>query len=70
VTGNGYAQPPRRELPETWQEAIERAADSDFLRDALGADFLRILIAIKRQECERFSALVPELDYAWYLRSS
>jgi glutamine synthetase len=70
VSGNGYAQGGPRELPETWQEAIERAAGSHFLRDALGARFLDIFLAIKRQECARFSAAVTELDYTWYLRSS
>ena len=38
-------------------------------REALGAEFLKIFLAIKRQECARFSAEVSELDYAWYLRS-
>lgn len=56
-------------LPATWHEAIERAAGSEFLAEALGPDFLRIFLAIKRQECERFAAEVTELDYAWYLRS-
>lgn len=70
VTGNGYAQGGPRELPETWHEAIERAAQSAFLRDSLGAPFLDIFLAIKRQECARFSAEVTELDYTWYLRSS
>lgn len=77
VVGNGYAAAAtasaggaRRELPATWQEAIERAAASDFLRQALGAEFLKIFLAIKRQECERFSAEVTELDRLWYLRSS
>lgn len=70
VTGNGYAAARPRELPQTWQEAIDRAAASSFLGDALGEDFRRIFLAIKRQECERFSAQVTELDYAWYLRSS
>ena len=70
VTGNGYAAEGPRELPQTWAEAIDRAAASPFLRDALGNGFLDIFIAIKRQECARFSAEVTELDYSWYLRSS
>jgi glutamine synthetase len=70
VTGNGYACVARRELPETWQEAIGQAAASAFLREALGGGFLDVYLAIKRQECARFSAAVTELDYAWYLRSS
>jgi glutamine synthetase len=68
VQGNGYAQAGERTLPATWQEALDRAAASGFLAQALGADFLRIFLAIKRQECARFSAEVSELDYAWYLR--
>jgi glutamine synthetase len=71
VTGNGYAeQGALGELPQTWQEAIDRAAGSTFLADALGAPFHKVFLAIKRQECERFSAEVTELDRAWYLRSS
>jgi glutamine synthetase len=74
VVGNGYALAEaagaRRELPATWHEAIERAAESEFLRQALGPEFLKIFLAIKRQECERFSAEVTELDRLWYLRSS
>ena len=69
VEGNGYRSAVARELPQTWQEAIDRAAESEFLHAALGEDFLRIYLAIKRQECEKFSAQVTELDYSWYLRS-
>ncbi|MFO1427372.1 MAG: glutamine synthetase family protein [Steroidobacteraceae bacterium] len=69
VSGNGYALQRERELPATWQEAIERAGGSAFLAEALGPDFLRIYLAIKRQECERFSAEVTELDLDWYLQS-
>jgi glutamine synthetase len=67
--GNGYLQSAPRELPQTWQEAIDRAAASKFLAAALGHEFLDIYVAIKRQECERFSAQVTELDYSWYLRA-
>jgi glutamine synthetase len=30
---------------------------------------MKVFLAIKRQECDRFSAEVTELDRAWYLRS-
>ncbi|MBM4212232.1 MAG: glutamine synthetase [Gammaproteobacteria bacterium] len=71
VTGNGYRDPAvKRELPQTWQEAIDRAAASQFLRAALGAEFLKIFLAIKRQECDRFSAEVTDLDRSWYLHST
>ena len=84
VTGNGYAAAaaaaaaappgspvdPGLALPRTWQEAIDRAAGSPFLAEALGPDFLRIFLAIKRQECARFSAEVTELDRSWYLHTA
>jgi glutamine synthetase len=67
--GNGYAQGGERTLPRTWYEALDRAGQSKFLRDALGKEFLEVFLAIKLQECARFSSQVTELDYAWYLRS-
>lgn len=71
VEGNGYAATSGpRALPATWFEAIERASQSTFLREALGGSFLDVFLAVKRQECERFSAEVSELDYAWYLRNT
>jgi glutamine synthetase len=67
VTGNGYEQAPRGELPTHWPAALERAARSTFLVDALGTDFLDVFLAIKAQECEKFGALVTDRDYEWYL---
>jgi glutamine synthetase len=69
VEGNGYDQETDRVLPSGWRRAIMLAERSDFLRDALGEEFMKIYRAIKLQECARFSAEVSELDYAWYLRS-
>jgi glutamine synthetase len=69
IAGNGYALQLPAEFPVTWQEAIERAARSQFLAAALGERTRDIFLAIKRQECARFSAQVTELDYAWYLRT-
>ncbi len=69
VEGNGYAQAGERTLPGSWREALDLAAKSEFLEETLGRDFLKIFLAIKNQECARFSAEVSELDYAWYLRS-
>jgi glutamine synthetase len=69
IEGNGYAQTGGRTLPRTWHEALDCAGQSEFLRATLGRELLDIYLAIKRQECARFSAQVTELDYAWYLRS-
>jgi glutamine synthetase len=69
VEGNGYAHAGERSLPGSWREALAAAESSQFLRDTLGAEFMQVFLAIKRQECARFAAEVSELDYAWYLRS-
>jgi glutamine synthetase len=67
VQGNGYAQAQAGDLPTQWHTALERAAHSEFLVDALGQEFLSVFLAIKRRESERFAALVSDRDYEWYL---
>ena len=69
IEGNGYAEPGDAVLPGSWRRALMLAERSPFLREALGAEFVKIFLAIKNQECARFSAEVSELDYAWYLRN-
>lgn len=70
LAGNAYSQASPRVFPATWHEAIERAATSEFLHEALGEGFMKVFLAVKRQECERFMAEVTPLDYAWYLRDT
>jgi len=70
IVGNGYSQADRSSLPATWHQAIEQAASSEFLAEALGPEFMKVFLAIKRQECDRFSAEVTDLDYDWYLRTT
>jgi len=67
VEGNGYEQARAGDLPTQWPAALERAAGSSFLADALGAEFLEVFLAVKRRECEKFGALVTDRDYEWYL---
>lgn len=67
VTGNGYERAIARPLPGDWRSAIAAAESSAFLREALGESFLRSFIAIKSQEWDKFNALVPAIDYDWYL---
>jgi glutamine synthetase len=67
VRGNGYAQASPGSLPLQWTAALERAAASDFVRDALGSEFVDVFLAIKRQESDRFAALVTDVDREWYL---
>ena len=68
VTGNGYELPPDPSLPLDWHTALARAGESSLLNDVLGADFVRVFMAVKRAECERFNAEPTALDYQWYLR--
>lgn len=70
VEGNGYEQLRAGELPTQWHAALDRAAESEFLADALGREFLEIFLAVKRRECEKFGALVTDRDYEWYLDSA
>jgi glutamine synthetase len=67
VEGNGYERATRGDLPTDWHAALERAAHSEFLAEALGPGFLRVFLALKRRECEKFGALVSDRDYEWYL---
>jgi glutamine synthetase len=73
VEGNAYlSQPasPYLSFPATWGESIERAAAAPFLSDALGKDFMKVWLAIKRQELARWNAEVTSTDQLWYLRDT
>jgi glutamine synthetase len=70
VTGNGYEKPPASKLPTHWPLALEAAAASGFLREALSPAFLDLFLAVKRQECEKFNARITEVDFEWYLENA
>jgi glutamine synthetase len=74
VVGNGYAKaesiPATEALPATWHDAVARADQSAFLSRALGPEFLKVYLAIKRQELAAFSAEVTDTDRSWYLQRS
>jgi glutamine synthetase len=81
VIGNGYNATPRTDappgagssphaLPRSWDEAITRAATAPFLGEAFGAGFLKVWLAIKRQELARWNAEVTPTDTLWYLRDT
>lgn len=54
-------------MPADWRAAIVQAEASDFLKDALGPDLHRSLIAIKRAELLRVAGSIPDIDYQMYL---
>jgi glutamine synthetase len=71
VVGNGYRASddpdPAYVLPRTWADALTAAHRSAFLVEALGADFLKVFLAIKEQEYARYAAEVTTTDLQWYL---
>jgi glutamine synthetase len=70
VTGNGYERPLDPRVPLDWHAALQAAAQSTFLNEYFGADFMTVFMAVKRAECERFNAEPTALDYAWYLKQA
>jgi glutamine synthetase len=58
---------PAATLPASWEAALAEFERSAFIRDALGADFQRAMVAIKRVEQEQFQARVSPLEYDTYL---
>ena len=71
VVGNGYeavtTAPP---MPTNWFAALERFSGSEVMKDLLGARFVEMFSIVKQTEMERFFGAVPDLDYAWYLRTA
>ena len=54
-------------LPGNWYEALREFENSDFVAEALGADFRQAFSAIKRMEQLEFSGTVNPLEYNSYL---
>jgi glutamine synthetase len=63
---SGYAAPESDALPPDWRVAIETAAGSAFLKEALGARLHHVLLAIKRAEYRRFAATITALERELY----
>jgi len=66
IEGNGYAQA-KEFLPTDWLTALRALEQSDWARQALGADFLKVYLAIKHEEYRQFMGEVGEQDWRWYL---
>jgi glutamine synthetase len=65
-TRSGPGKPEAR-LPGNWETALDVFEKSEFIRDALGAQFQRAMVEIKRVEQEQFLAQVSPLEYDSYL---
>ena len=57
-------------MPTNWFAALDRFAASDVMKNYLGERFVEMFSIVKRTEQERFFGAVPDLDYAWYLRTA
>ncbi|TBU79653.1 glutamine synthetase [Pseudomonas daroniae] len=69
IEGNGYAQATTL-LPTDWLTALCALQASTWAADALGAEFLRVYLAVKREEHRRFMSEVGEQDWRWYLNQA
>ncbi|MFA0923630.1 glutamine synthetase family protein [Xanthomonas fragariae] len=67
VTGNAYAQSVFQQ--RTWQGAVDALLGSDFIGAQFGAQFQHVFGQQKQRELLDYQALVPDLDYARYLRT-
>jgi glutamine synthetase len=66
IQGNGYAQA-KEFLPTDWHTALLALEQSEWAKAALGEDFLKVFLAIKRHEYQTFMGEVSEQDWRWYL---
>ncbi|BBP85086.1 hypothetical protein PHLH8_47280 [Pseudomonas sp. Pc102] len=69
IEGNGYAQAEEL-LPTDWLTALQALENSGWAREALGAEFLGVYLAVKRAEYRQFMAEVGEQDWRWYLNQA
>lgn len=72
VVGDGYAaaRASGERLPSNWFAAVDALDRSPFMRDYLGGRFVDMFVSVKRTEQDRYFALVPPLDYDWYLKTA
>jgi len=66
IVGNGYEQATEF-LPTDWLTALRALEGSAWAREALGEEFLKVFLAIKKTEYRQFMAEVGEQDWRWYL---
>ncbi|MER0040418.1 glutamine synthetase family protein [Pseudomonas sp. MGal98] len=66
IVGNGYEQATEF-LPTDWLTALRALEGSTWARQALGEEFLKVFLAIKKTEYRQFMGEVGEQDWRWYL---
>ncbi len=56
-------------LPTEWGAALQAFENAAILPAYLGEEYARLFAAIRRDEYEKYQAVISNLDYEWYLRS-
>ena len=57
-------------LPVSWADALDAFEGSEFIGEYFGPPYRRLFAATKRQEKEKFEAIIPTLEYETYLRDA
>lgn len=60
---------PKLKIPNRWDKAIDRFEKSKVLPGYLGEQFCDMFVENRRAESDQYQAVVPSLDFAWYLRA-
>lgn len=66
VTGNGYLDA-TEPLSTDWLAALQALEGSLWAREAFGEGFMKVYLALKRQEYREFMGEVGEQDWRWFL---
>jgi len=69
MQGNGYVNA-QTKLPSDWLTALNALSSSHWAKEALGEDFLKVYLAVKREEYRQFMGEVGEQDWRWYLTNA
>lgn len=66
VVGNAYRKVDPV-LTSSWIVALDLMADSAFLRDYFGQQYIDVYLALKWAERDKFFSMITPLEYEWYL---
>ena len=56
-------------LPTNWPQALDIFERGTLLPQYLGEEYCKLFAAVRRDEYNKFNAVVSNVDYEWYLRS-
>ena len=69
IEGNGYAQADSL-LPTDWLSALQALDASEWAREVFSPEFMKVFLAVKRQEYRQYMGEVGEQDWRWYLNQA